>query len=90
MIEAILPPLVASAELFHDPPDARMLPEEAPLVARAVPRRRAEFTTGRHCARLALASLGVEPAAILAGPDRAPRWPAGIVGTITHCDGYRA
>jgi 4'-phosphopantetheinyl transferase EntD len=27
---------------------------------------------------------------ILPGADRAPRWPEGVVGSLTHCDGYRA
>ena len=31
-----------------------------------------------------------EYAAVPAGPDRAPVWPAGIVGSMTHVDGYRA
>ncbi|HEX8768885.1 MAG TPA: 4'-phosphopantetheinyl transferase superfamily protein, partial [Jatrophihabitans sp.] len=29
------------------------------------------------------------PAAILPGPRGAPGWPAGIVGSMTHCAGYR-
>ena len=51
---------------------------------------RREFATARGCAHAALARLGVPPAAIL--PDRkgAPVWPDGVVGSITHCSGYRA
>ncbi|MDQ1722092.1 MAG: hypothetical protein QOI26_1826, partial [Pseudonocardiales bacterium] len=37
----------------------------------------------------ALAELGVPPAPILPGARGAPAWPAGIVGSMTHCDGYR-
>lgn len=57
---------------------------EESLVARAVDKRKWEFRAGRHCARRALAELGMSEAAILNGPDRAPVWPAGVVGSITH------
>ena len=59
-------------------------------MAGAAASRRAEFRTGRHCARTALASLGVPPTAILRGSSGEPLWPAGVVGSITHCAGYRA
>lgn len=90
MIELILPSAVASAEAFGDPPDLRLFPEEEALMDRAVDKRRREFATGRSCARTALTALGIDPAPIMAGEGRAPQWPAGIVGSITHCDGYRA
>ncbi len=90
MIADILPPEVIAVEAFEDPPDITLYPEEAALVARAVDKRRREFATGRHCAHAALARLGVPPAPLLPGPRGAPRWPAGVVGSITHCDGYRA
>lgn len=85
-----MPPGVITAEVFADPPDAVLFPEEAALVARAVEARRTEFTTGRHCARTALAGLGLPPEPILTGPRGEPLWPDGVVGTITHCRGYRA
>jgi 4'-phosphopantetheinyl transferase EntD len=70
--------------------DAALYPEEAAMVERAVEKRRREFTTARACAREALAELGLPPRPILSGPKGEPLWPAGIVGAITHCDGYRA
>ena len=90
MIEKILPAGVACAEAFTDPPGVALFPEEEALIARAVGKRRAEFTTGRGCARTALAALGVPPAPIVAGERGAPQWPSGYVGSITHCAGYRA
>ena len=90
MIEKILPPGVFSAEAFTDPADVMLFPGEAAIVARAVDKRRREFATGRDCARVALGRLGVAPVPILKGASGAPQWPPGIVGTITHCDGYRA
>jgi 4'-phosphopantetheinyl transferase EntD len=67
-----------------------LYPEELALVAAAVPKRRAEFATGRACARRALAALGVTACPVLRDRDRAPIWPAGVVGSITHTDGYCA
>jgi len=90
MIEEILPPEVASAEAFDDAGPATLFPEEEAVVSRAVAKRRGEFTTGRACARAALAKLGFPPGPILPGPRRAPQWPPGVAGSITHCDGYRA
>jgi 4'-phosphopantetheinyl transferase EntD len=90
VISEILPDAVACAEAFGDPPDAVLYPEEEALVVRAAERRRREFTTGRHCAHRALAALGVAPVPILTGERGAPQWPSGVVGSITHCAGYRA
>jgi 4'-phosphopantetheinyl transferase EntD len=90
VIEQILPAGVASAEEFGDPPALMLFPEEEALLGRAVDKRRREFTTARACARTALASLGIPPAPIMPGERGAPRWPPGIVGSITHCAGYRA
>ena len=90
VIEAILPPEAHAASARQDDDSAVLFPEEAAVIARAVDRRRREFATGRACARAALASLGIPACPILPGTRGAPQWPAGIVGSITHCDGYRA
>ena len=59
---------------------------------RAVDRRRREFAAGRRCTRLALSQLhpALGDVGIPIGPDRAPLWPPGVVGSITHCAGYCA
>ncbi|WP_354641711.1 4'-phosphopantetheinyl transferase family protein [Kitasatospora camelliae] len=90
MIERILPPGVISRSGTADPPDARLLPAEQALLQDCVPERRREFTTTRHLARGALAELGHPGAPLLTGPRGEPRWPAGVVGSLTHCAGYRA
>jgi 4'-phosphopantetheinyl transferase EntD len=90
VIEEILPPEVAAAEAFDDAAPAVLFPAEEAAIARAAPRRRSEFATGRACARAALAKLGLPPSPIVPGPRGAPRWPAGVAGSITHCAGYRA
>lgn len=90
MIGALLPAKAVTEESFGDLPDAPLFPQEAAVIARAVESRRREFATVRACARRALAGLGVPPGPIL--PDRrgAPAWPPGVVGSMTHCLGYRA
>ena len=90
MIEKILPVGVAWAEEFGDRADAVLFPDEAAAVARAVDRRRREFATARSLAREAMAGLGVAPVSVPPGERGAPRWPPGVVGSITHCAGYCA
>ncbi|MEU6311907.1 4'-phosphopantetheinyl transferase superfamily protein [Streptomyces sp. NPDC047014] len=90
MIEELLPPGVASSEAFDDEAPAVLFPAEAALMAGRRERRRRQFATARACARRALAGIGREPVALLPGPGGAPGWPAGVVGSITHCEGYRA
>ena len=80
---------LAYAELYDDPPDLAPLPEEEALIAKSVAKRRNEFITVRHCARRALGQLGVPPAPILKGDKGEPCWPDGVVGSLTHCRGYR-
>ncbi len=90
MIEAILPPEAAAEEAFSDPPGVALFPEEEAAVANAVDKRVREFTTARACARAALARLGLPPVPIVPGLRGAPQWPDGVVGSMTHCAGYRA
>jgi 4'-phosphopantetheinyl transferase EntD len=67
-----------------------LLPEEQLSLVRAVPKRIQEFAAGRACARAALSQLGYSAVALPAGADRAPRWPGGATGSITHTDGFCA
>ncbi|MEV7422761.1 MULTISPECIES: 4'-phosphopantetheinyl transferase family protein [unclassified Streptomyces] len=93
MIAAILPPAVAVEAAYGDllPGEADPLfPEESARVAKAVPKRQREFTTVRLLARRALLRLGQPPVPLLPNKRGAPQWPGGIVGSMTHCDGYRA
>jgi 4'-phosphopantetheinyl transferase EntD len=89
VLERILPP---SARVVATEKDLEgvLYPEEEDAVAQAVEKRRREFTTARACAREALTQLGYPEQAIPSGPRGEPVWPAGVVGSITHCDGYRA
>jgi 4'-phosphopantetheinyl transferase EntD len=90
VIAEILPAGVVAVEARDDPDDVVLFPEEESALGQAVEKRRREFTTARACARSALAGLGLPPLPIPAGPHGEPRWPADVVGSITHCEGYRA
>ncbi len=90
MIEEILPDTVVSVDTCEDLLDDVLFPQEEALVVRAVEKRRREFTTGRACAHRALAKLDLPAQPIGTGVRGEPRWPAGVVGSITHCEGYRA
>ncbi|TGN82583.1 4'-phosphopantetheinyl transferase superfamily protein [Streptomyces griseoluteus] len=89
MLGSVLPSAVVWEEEFGDSASVELFPEEAVLVRDAVPRRVNEFGTVRECARRSLARLGVAPVPILPGTRGEPRWPPGIVGSMTHCEGFR-
>jgi 4'-phosphopantetheinyl transferase EntD len=90
LIERLVPSAVATAETREDILEIELFEAERRAMGRAVEKRRREFITGRACARRALAKLGVAPVAIASGARGQPLWPAGVVGSITHCPGYRA
>lgn len=73
---------LARAGATHD-----LWPEERHAMARATPERCAEFAGGRAAARAALRGIGLLPFAIPMAADRAPVWPHGVVGSISHHDG---
>jgi 4'-phosphopantetheinyl transferase EntD len=91
LMSAVLPSLedLACAELYSDPPGLAPLAEEEPLIARSVAKRRNEFITVRYCARIALGELGFPAVPILKGEKGEPCWPDGVVGSLTHCAGFR-
>ena len=61
-----------------------------PSVARAVAKRQAEYLAGRVCAREGLMRATGQPVVPVLGDDRAPVWPTGCVGSITHTQGWAA
>lgn len=77
----LLPPgaAVAAADPARSHP---LLPGE--VLPGALPGRLAEFSAGRHAARAAMMALGLPLAAIPMADDRAPIWPEGVAGAITH------
>lgn len=90
MIERILPGCAIAVDTVRDEHAATLFPEEERILGRAVEKRRREFVTARACARAALAKLGLPAGPIGSGERGEPLWPPGVVGSITHCEGYRA
>jgi 4'-phosphopantetheinyl transferase EntD len=90
VIERLVPDSVVVVSTREDLVDDDLFAEEIRSLGQAVDKRRREFTTGRVCAHRALRRLGLEAVAIDTGPHGEPLWPTGVVGSITHCDGYRA
>ncbi len=83
-IALMLPEGVAASAGVIAAPAPPLAAEELASAARMSPRRLQEFTAGRNHARRALGQLGLNSPAVAVGPDRAPRWPAGFVGSISH------
>lgn len=79
---------VATAECWGELETFDLHAEEAAALAAAAERRRRDFFTGRTCARAALTALGWRDYPLLPRSDRAPAWPQGVVGSITHTQGY--
>ena len=91
MLQLILPANVESEERFGEAPgDGVLFPEEEKIIAQAVQKRRREYATVRSCARSCLGRLGYLETPILPGDGGAPTWPAGVLGSMTHCAGYAA
>jgi len=71
-------PCIADGSLLHA--------EEAAQIQSSVEKRRREYAAGRLLARALLDETGIRDFPLLNGNDRTPRWPDGIVGSITHCN----
>lgn len=77
------------AEVDPSEGDFPLFPEEEAQIARAVEVRRSEYAAARHLYRALTADRG-GPRPLLNGADRAPIWPDGHIGSITHTRGYCA
>jgi 4'-phosphopantetheinyl transferase EntD len=88
--DELLPRGVVVEETRDDHLDIALFAEEEAVLGKALGKRRREFISGRACARRALVRLGFAPVAIPSGRRGEPSWPIGVVGSITHCEGYRA
>lgn len=70
---------------------AGLLPAEREAVEGAAQTRVEQFTAGRVCSRIALGRFGVAATTpIVRGEDRAPIWPEGFIGSISHTDQWCA
>lgn len=90
-----LPRPLAGAQLISTRFDPALLAEDdlarcgIPPV-RGVAKRQAEYLAGRLCAREALRRVSGQASVPAVGDDRAPQWPRGVVGSITHGDNWAA
>jgi 4'-phosphopantetheinyl transferase EntD len=80
-VRALLPEGCGCASADPRAPAEGLLPGEA---IPGIEKRQREFAAGRRAARQALGQIGLPSAAIPAGADRAPLWPDGVAGSITH------
>lgn len=87
---ALFPAGVAAAELHERPAPILLHPQEMECVSHCAEKRILDFTAGRLCARLVLEELGISGFPLLAAEEGPPLWPAGVIGSITHTDGYSA
>lgn len=86
LVEGFFPSDVAVAVSFPWEAPEGLWPAEQASLRKPNHKRLAEFAAGRRAARKALARLGVPAQAVPQGPDRAPVWPQGVVGSISHTD----
>ncbi|MCU7930404.1 MAG: 4'-phosphopantetheinyl transferase superfamily protein [Candidatus Thiodiazotropha sp. (ex Codakia rugifera)] len=84
-LSSLFPPSViitiASNEMWSTP----LCTEEEQLIEGAVEKRQREFRAGRNAAHAILNQLNAPSGPILRGEKRQPTWPAGFLGSITHC-----
>ena len=78
---------IAFAHAHQATADVLLPAEVACLSPHAVLKRRQDFMNGRAAAANCLAQLEHARVAIPIATDRAPVWPAGLVGALTHSGG---
>lgn len=82
---SLLPSWVSVAAT--DPRDVHTVhQDELAVLGKVSDKRRAEFTAGRAAAHDAMIALRCPSASVLISPDRAPIWPKGLTGSISHCE----
>lgn len=89
-IHSVAPPGCSAVDSTAPGSAADLVGPEHDETASMVPSRLAEYAAARRCGHLALDRLGVPHVGIPRGGRGQPVWPAGVVGSLTHCDGYAA
>ncbi|MGB9339661.1 MAG: 4'-phosphopantetheinyl transferase superfamily protein, partial [Polyangiales bacterium] len=91
LFKRLVGPNVETEEVDPHTVQGGLLKAEEELVQGAARTRVEQFTAGRVCSRIALGRLGVAATTpIPRGEDRAPIWPAGFIGSISHTDSWCA
>lgn len=87
LFKDLLGPGIETEEVDPHSLEGGLVRAEEPLVEGASQTRIEQFTAGRVCSRAALARFGLAATTpILRGEDRAPIWPKGFIGSISHTD----
>jgi len=84
-ITSLFPPQIHAVSATPDMWETPVFPEEEVFISQAMLKRQREFRAGRHCARAAMQQLGLPAQPILRDSNRAPLWPQGHLGSISHC-----
>lgn len=86
---ALFPETVCCVETWG-PLKEPLFPSERLLLKNATASRVEEFTSVRSCARTALSRFGIARPPLIADSIRGPKWPPGLVGSLTHTGSYCA
>lgn len=87
-LSAMFGPTIFVASHDVKAPADDLFAAEKTATTHMVAARHAEFQAGRHAARLALRQAGATAQPIPMGDDRAPIWPSGFTGSISHGGGF--
>jgi 4'-phosphopantetheinyl transferase EntD len=90
VLAGICPPGVVAVEFSGLADASKLYPQERDETTTFGEKRRSEFSAGRLCAKHALAQFGIVNFPLQINDDRRPRWPDGIVGSISHTLDYCA
>ena len=91
LFHRLLPDDIETEEVDPHSVAGGLLSAEKEAIEGAAPSRVEQFTAGRVCSRIALGRFGVAATTpIPRGEDRAPIWPDGFTGSISHTDTWCA
>lgn len=86
----ICPPGFIAVEFAGLADSGDLYPQERDEMTTFGEKRRSEFSAGRLCSKRALAEFGIINFPLQINDDRRPRWPEGIIGSISHTHVYCA
>ncbi|MFV1982154.1 MAG: 4'-phosphopantetheinyl transferase [Thiohalomonadales bacterium] len=91
MINTLIPDNIACEIVYENISPSEVYSAERLIIMKASLNRKQEFLRGRNCAHQAIKKLNyANQKPILIGKNREPVWPPGLIGSITHCNGYCA
>jgi 4'-phosphopantetheinyl transferase EntD len=91
VFQRLLGPHIETEEVDPHSFEGGLLKAEEEAIEGAAQARVEQYAAGRICSRTALGRLGVATTTpVLRGEDRAPIWPPGFVGSISHTDTWCA